>query len=204
MDEATKRRMNAYYYGFMPTGVDAIDKILSAVACAGKSFHHTEDWEDYCPPSWDHKGNTPVEWIQRAAEDAAALLCTPAAPAPDAQAGLLPCPFCGSPPAVWNGSAPDLACDWNVACLSDDCLCVGFIGHTQERAMELWNRRASPQPASEVARIRDRIAARLNNHLCEMKPGYDDSIVGFNEAWDIVRAVFDEAATALAQETTHG
>lgn len=56
---------------------------------------------------------------------------------------------------------------------------------------------------SEIQRIFDRISTRLNNALCEMKPGYDDSIVGFNEAWDIVRAVFkDELAKAhpVAQE----
>ena len=41
--------------------------------------------------------------------------------------------------------------------------------------------------------LRGRISGRLNNHLCEMQEGMDDSIVGFNEAWDIVRAAFDEA-----------
>jgi hypothetical protein len=41
--------------------------------------------------------------------------------------------------------------------------------------------------------LKDRIDTRLNNHLCEMKEGYDDSITGFNEAWDIVRAAFAEA-----------
>jgi len=43
-----------------------------------------------------------------------------------------------------------------------------------------------------IAKIKDRIDCRLNNYLCEMKPDYDDSITGFNEAWDIVRAVFKE------------
>lgn len=67
----TKIRMDAYYYGFTPTGVEAIDKILSAVACAGKAYHHTEDWNDKA--EWrGHRGNTPAEWIQNAAIDAAA------------------------------------------------------------------------------------------------------------------------------------
>ena len=43
-----------------------------------------------------------------------------------------------------------------------------------------------------VRDLRNRISTRLNNHLCEMQEGMDDSIVGFNEAWDIVRAAFDE------------
>ena len=36
----------AYYYTFDATGVPAVDKILEAVAAAGKSYHHTEDWSD--------------------------------------------------------------------------------------------------------------------------------------------------------------
>ena len=39
--------MNAYYYSFEPTGLECIDKILEAVARAGKGAHHTEDWEDF-------------------------------------------------------------------------------------------------------------------------------------------------------------
>lgn len=65
------RRMQAYNYGFDTTGVDAIDKILSAVACAGKAYHHTEYWYEKTPPYDDHRGETPVDWIQNAALDAA-------------------------------------------------------------------------------------------------------------------------------------
>lgn len=43
------------------------------------------------------------------------------------------------------------------------------------------------------SRLREKISTRLNNYLCEMKPDYDDSIVGFNEAWDIVRKTFAES-----------
>ena len=39
-------QMNAYYYGFIETGVREIDEILSAVAMAGKAYHHTSDWND--------------------------------------------------------------------------------------------------------------------------------------------------------------
>jgi hypothetical protein len=66
-------RMDAYYYKFDETGNVAIDKILSAVACAGKCFHHTEEWGDkvdsgYAPHL---RGDSPIEWIQNAANDAA-------------------------------------------------------------------------------------------------------------------------------------
>jgi hypothetical protein len=37
-----------------------------------------------------------------------------------------------------------------------------------------------------------RLNIRMNNHLCGMKPDYDDSIVGFNQAWDIVRKLFED------------
>lgn len=54
--------------------------------------------------------------------------------------------------------------------------------------------KASLDQEAETARIllrviSDKIGTRLNNHLCEMKPGYDDSITGFNDAWEIVSAV---------------
>ncbi|SDQ98419.1 hypothetical protein SAMN05519103_00306 [Rhizobiales bacterium GAS113] len=52
---------------------------------------------------------------------------------------------------------------------------------------------ASPAP---LRHLKDRLDTRLNNHLCEMKEGYDDSVVGFNEAWDIVRKAFAEALSA--------
>lgn len=66
-------RMDAYYYSFEPTGVEAIDRILSAVACAGKAFHHTEEWNEEATPREHLRGTTPKEWIQNAANDAAAL-----------------------------------------------------------------------------------------------------------------------------------
>ncbi len=65
-------RMDAYHYEFKGTGIALIDRILSAVACAGKAYHHTCDWRDMCPAYDDHlRGNSPQEWIENAAEDAA-------------------------------------------------------------------------------------------------------------------------------------
>lgn len=43
-----------------------------------------------------------------------------------------------------------------------------------------------------VAEIKRRLDHRLNAHLVEMKPGYDDSITGFNEAWEIISDLFEE------------
>lgn len=43
--------------------------------------------------------------------------------------------------------------------------------------------------------IKNSLDMRLNNYLCEMKPDYDDSITGFNEAWDIARKMFRETET---------
>ena len=65
-------RMNAYYYSFAPTGERAIDVVLSAVACAGKAYHHTEDWREATEPyERAHRGPTPCAWIENAAADAA-------------------------------------------------------------------------------------------------------------------------------------
>lgn len=66
-------RMEAYYYGFTPTGVEAIDRILSAVACAGKAYHHTDSWTEEIPTPYEPflRGRCAAEWIQYAAEDAA-------------------------------------------------------------------------------------------------------------------------------------
>jgi hypothetical protein len=44
-----------------------------------------------------------------------------------------------------------------------------------------------------LVRMKERLDLRLNNYLCEMKPNYDDSITGFNEAWDVMRGIFSEA-----------
>lgn len=64
-------RMDAYYYSFKPTGVREIDLILSAVACAGKSYHHTESWNEEACEREGLSGTSPIEWIQNAANEAA-------------------------------------------------------------------------------------------------------------------------------------
>lgn len=62
-------RMEAYYYGFDRTGVWVIDRILSAVATAGKRAHHTDTWND--PPWHDENGQSITEMIQEAANASA-------------------------------------------------------------------------------------------------------------------------------------
>lgn len=37
-------KVGAYYYGFDPTEVPAVDRILGAVCRAGKMYHHTDMW----------------------------------------------------------------------------------------------------------------------------------------------------------------
>lgn len=65
-------RMDAYYFGFKSTGVREIDLIISAVACAGKAYHFTEDWNDKTDSGYEpHEGESPVDWIQMAANKAA-------------------------------------------------------------------------------------------------------------------------------------
>lgn len=66
--------LSSYYYHFESTGVPEIDRILSAVAHAGKAFHHTDGWNDAAGTLSGYTGTTPVEWIQGAANDAASKI----------------------------------------------------------------------------------------------------------------------------------
>lgn len=70
----TAYRMDAYYYGFAPTGLHVVDLVLSAVACAGKAYHHTDQWNSDCSPYEHLRGETPADWINNAAHDAAAAI----------------------------------------------------------------------------------------------------------------------------------
>jgi hypothetical protein len=101
MDTRTSKelRMDAYYYGFGSTGVAEIDLILSAVACAGKAYHHTEAWQDEC--EWEpHEGKCPVDWIYNAAVKAAeAFKAARAAHEPPA---VLPPKLDATMPTVWH------------------------------------------------------------------------------------------------------
>jgi predicted DNA-binding transcriptional regulator YafY len=56
-----------------------------------------------------------------------------------------------------------------------------------------WSLTKPEREPITIEQLRHSISARLEAHLAEMKPEYDDSIVGFNEAWDIVRKAFSEA-----------
>jgi hypothetical protein len=46
----------------------------------------------------------------------------------------------------------------------------------------------------QLSALENTISIQLNNFLVEMKPDYDDSIAGFNEASNIVRAAFKKWA----------
>lgn len=79
--------LDGYYIGFEATCRFEIDLILSAVARAGKAYHNTADWNDDTP-AYDERfrGETPVDWIQHAANDAAdAIAALSASPAPSGQ-----------------------------------------------------------------------------------------------------------------------
>ena len=70
--------LRAYYYSFTPTGQREVDLILYAVARAGKAFHHTSQWaDDEMEGFYEHcEGDTCEQWIQNAANKAAAELAT--------------------------------------------------------------------------------------------------------------------------------
>ncbi|HBO4748900.1 TPA: hypothetical protein L4V19_002006 [Pseudomonas aeruginosa] len=60
------RNLDAYYYGFDPTGCDLVDSVLEQVARAGKAFHSTDYWNEE-----DLDGLSPVDKMQAAANASA-------------------------------------------------------------------------------------------------------------------------------------
>ena len=58
----------AYYYSFQLTGVEKVDNLLRAIARAGKSFHHTDQWSD--PQDW-MGDKSYIDLIQEAANELA-------------------------------------------------------------------------------------------------------------------------------------
>lgn len=77
---------------------------------------------------------------------------------------------------------------------------ISLRAETEALRKELAETKAALPAALELALelFKERLDLRLNNVLCEMKKGYDDSIVGFNKAWDVMRKLFEETAKARA------
>ncbi len=57
-----------YYYFFDRTGEPLIDGVLDKVESAGKSFHHTQYWNEKCD---SRDGKSPVDDIEEAAQKSA-------------------------------------------------------------------------------------------------------------------------------------
>lgn len=73
---------------------------------------------------------------------------------------------------------------WQFQSLSKARTILSLLPNTGERDKALEE--------AAINNLKSRLDTRLNNWLCEMKPDHDDSIVGFNEAWDIVNKVFKD------------
>lgn len=81
--EERERYMRAYYHQFTPTGCDAVDAILEAIAVAGKAYHSTSEWSE---PTEYGKNEGPCHWdaIQAAADKAASVMRSETASRDDA------------------------------------------------------------------------------------------------------------------------
>ena len=55
----------------------------------------------------------------------------------------------------------------------------------------------------KIQAIEARINSQLNEHLAKMIPNFDDSITGFNEAWEIVSEIFREEIERLSNAETN-
>lgn len=54
--------------------------------------------------------------------------------------------------------------------------------------------------AELIEKLKRKIDYRMNEALCEMKPDFDDSITGFNDAWKIVDGAFKDALSAAPEQ----
>ena len=65
---------------------------------------------------------------------------------------LLPCPFCGKAPKLWERDVSDNSTrkETAIACWTDDCP-GGESAHVfPSKAIERWNRRAEMKPIQEL------------------------------------------------------
>lgn len=72
---------------------------------------------------------------------------------------------------------------------SDDQIIAGHVRDSVALLLKVRHKMRE-----RVGNLKDRLDHRMNDHLCEMKEGYDDSITGFNEAWDVTRKFFADVA----------
>ncbi len=84
-----------------------------------------------------------------------------------------------------------------------DVISADTISAVCEKAAKSLRRLLETPPevltmAATINHLKQRLDYRMNDYLCEMKEGYDDSITGFNEAWDLMRELFKDAASNLA------
>ena len=64
--------LNSYYFSFEKTRNEKVDNLLYAICRAGKAFHSTSQWNDEVGEIYKNvKCDTPIEWIQNAANDIA-------------------------------------------------------------------------------------------------------------------------------------
>lgn len=102
---------------------------------------------------------------------------------------LLPCPFCGKKPIVWNGGEPD---HMTIGCNNEDCpvdICsVSIPG--KEKILDAWNTRATLQPSGERREAIARIIAEhieVSDATLEASGGVA-AINGINDAADAILA----------------
>lgn len=110
---------------------------------------------------------------------------------------LKPCPFCGEQPEViktegryveYIVSCTNIFNEDGSGCPVEPCCTTYF--YEESKAIAAWNTRVDLQRQALVESIERRLWLRMNDHLLGMEPDFDDSIVGFNQAQDIMRELF--------------
>lgn len=167
--EERPMRMHAYYYAFAATGERAVDVVLSAVACAGKAYHHTDNWSDDCEPYEEvHRGGSCVDWIQNAANDAASAIAALRAER-DAAVALLDVPEHASHQRIYH-------LQQSIKFIANIARGQGFANRKQEPNEQMIGRALSEQHAelttlrAEVERLRAERDADAREHTATSQP----------------------------------
>lgn len=115
---------------------------------------------------------------------------------------MLPCPFCGGPAAAQNYRPRS----WGAGCISDECQwqrTAEAYAPSRQKAVELWNTRASSRPADQVPDMVEMKLADLHKAVAAEFPS-DEFVFSRQRAIDLALAVHMKIASLQAVPAASG
>lgn len=85
----------------------------------------------------------------------------------DLLAELLPCPFCGELPTIYDDDHPRGIVTWTVLCNNGKCPVEAFTTSisSKQEAIEIWNTRHHHAEIAHAVRDADRMRAYIKQHV---------------------------------------